>query len=86
MGKMHRSLRSIGLLCCLWLLTILLEILLEEMFYEQIIVEIIKKTEGLGLKVVSLTSDMGSSSQGLWKVWNIGAGRHSEIHNFTAHP
>jgi hypothetical protein len=54
--------------------------------YEQIIVEIIKKTEGLRLKVVSLTSDMGSSNQGLWKVWNIGAGRHSEIHNFTAHP
>jgi hypothetical protein len=42
--------------------------------YEQIIVEIVKKTEALGMEVISLTFDMGSSNQGLWKMWNIGTG------------
>lgn len=54
--------------------------------YDKILTEVITKSEDLGLKIVSITSDMGSSNQALWKYWKITAGRHSKISNFITHP
>jgi hypothetical protein len=51
-----------------------------------IIEKILQKAEPLGLNVLSVTSDMGASSQALWKVWGITAGRHSDIKSKTSHP
>lgn len=54
--------------------------------YHNIVVNIIQQVEALGLKIISLTSDMGSSNQALWKVWGISAGRYSQINNSIEHP
>lgn len=54
--------------------------------YHDIVIDIISKTESLGLNVIALISDMGSSNRGLWKKWNITAGRHCKVSNFLSHP
>lgn len=54
--------------------------------YRDILFQIIEKTEAVGLKVVSITSDMGSANQAFWKICGITAGRYSLIKNFIQHP
>ncbi|KAJ3640491.1 hypothetical protein Zmor_003785 [Zophobas morio] len=54
--------------------------------YEEIIFEIIQKAENFGLKVYSITSDMGSSNLALWRKWGIIAGRHDQNRNSISHP
>lgn len=48
--------------------------------------DILIKATRIGLNVISVTSDMGSSNQAFWKEHNIIAGRYSEIKNFFPHP
>jgi len=54
--------------------------------YHDIVVDIISKTESIGLNVVALISDMGPGNQSLWRKWNITAGRHCKLSNFLPHP
>lgn len=54
--------------------------------YDGIIKDIIAKSEEIGLKIVSIVSDMGSCNQALWRNWNIQAKQHSEVCNFIPHP
>jgi len=54
--------------------------------YHDIVVDIISKTESIGLNVVALISDMGPSNQSLWRKWNTTAGRHCKLSNFLPHP
>lgn len=54
--------------------------------YDRIIKDIIAKSEEIGLKIVSIISDMGSSNQALWRNWNIQAKQHSEVRNSIPHP
>ncbi|CAI6353805.1 unnamed protein product [Macrosiphum euphorbiae] len=54
--------------------------------YHDIVVDIISKTESIGLNVVALISDMGPSNQSLWRKWNITAGRHCKLSNFLPLP
>jgi len=54
--------------------------------YQDIVTNIISISESIGLSIIALVSDMGSSNQKLWKKWNITAGRHGEISNFLPHP
>ncbi|CAI6376092.1 unnamed protein product, partial [Macrosiphum euphorbiae] len=51
-----------------------------------IITDIITKSESIGLKVMAITSDMGSSNQRLWKHWNITAGKYCKVTNSIPHP
>lgn len=51
-----------------------------------IIETIIKKAESVGLRVHSITSDMGSTNQVIWRAFNIGLHRHSTIRNSVSHP
>lgn len=52
-----------------------------------IIENIIKKAEYIGLSVHSVTSDMGSINQAMWRAFsNIGVHRHSLICNSVSHP
>jgi len=50
------------------------------------VTNIISISELIGLIIIALVSDMGSSNQKLWKNWNITAGRYGEISKFLAHP
>lgn len=45
--------------------------------YKPIIIEIIEKCEEIGLRVHSVTSDMGAPNQSMWKAFNIAANRYS---------
>lgn len=45
--------------------------------------EIILKSESIGLKVMAISSDMGPSNQ---KHWNVTVGKHQELSNFICHP
>lgn len=54
--------------------------------YSEIITNLILKCESIGLKVMAVTSDMGSSNQRLWKHWNITAGKYCKVSNFIPHP
>ncbi|KYN22677.1 THAP domain-containing protein 9 [Trachymyrmex cornetzi] len=52
-----------------------------------IIEENIARAENIGLRVHSVTSDMGSMNQAMWKAFsNIGVHRDSSIHNSIPHP
>lgn len=51
------------------------------------IINIIVKAENIGLKVVSVTSDMGSDNLSLWKAWNIGfLDQNGEVRFTICHP
>lgn len=54
--------------------------------YRDILFQIVEKTEELGLKVISITSDMGPANQAFWKICGITAGRHTITRNYTTHP
>jgi len=54
--------------------------------YSNIITDLIIKCESIGLKVMAITSDMGSSNQRLWKYWNITAKKCCKVSNFLPHP
>lgn len=48
---------------------------------------VIRKAESIGLYVHSITSDMGSVNQAMWKAFgNISGGKFSLIHNSICHP
>lgn len=54
---------------------------------KQIIEKIIEKAENIGLRVHSITSDMGSVNRAMWRAFsNIGVHRYSLIHNSVSHP
>lgn len=52
----------------------------------ELIIDIIKKVEEIGLRVHSVTSDMGAANQGMWKTLGINATKYSKICNFIKHP
>lgn len=54
--------------------------------YHDIVIDLISKSEFIGLNVVALISDMGPSNQSLWKKWNITAGRQCKVSNYIPHP
>ena len=54
--------------------------------YYQVVRDIIKKAENIGLKVHGVVSDMGSANQALWSQFKISAGRYSPINNKCKHP
>lgn len=51
-----------------------------------IILEIIEKAESIGLRIHSITTDMGPVNRRMWSSFQIGVSRHSEIRNATQHP
>lgn len=54
---------------------------------EFIIEKMIEKAENIGLRVHSVTSDMRSVNQAMWRAFsNIGVHRYSTIHNSVPHP
>lgn len=53
---------------------------------EIVLVKIIEKAEESGLKVHSVTSDMGSFRRAAWRTFDITAGRFSVTINSTPHP
>lgn len=53
---------------------------------KSIIIEIIKKAEELGLRLLSVTSDMGGGNQAMWKSFGILSGRHSKTNSSIIHP
>lgn len=53
---------------------------------KKIILEIITLAEKLGLKVNSVTSDMGSVNQAMWKSFGIVCGQHVETSSSIVHP
>ncbi|RLU24294.1 hypothetical protein DMN91_002382 [Ooceraea biroi] len=53
---------------------------------KDIISKIIVKAENIGLKVAAVISDMGSDNLSLWRAWNIGCHRNSEIRCSIPHP
>ncbi|KAJ4426849.1 hypothetical protein ANN_26648 [Periplaneta americana] len=54
--------------------------------FHDIIECIFQKAEELQLNILSVTSDMGSCNQALWRAWGVTAGRYSEIKCTVAHP
>lgn len=57
--------------------------------YTKVFMEIIKKCEQSGIKVVSTTSDMGPANMSLWKILGIGVSFENHrllIRNKIAHP
>lgn len=51
-----------------------------------IVCNIIEKAEKIGLRVHSVTSDMGSANMALWKTFGINISRYSKIINSCIHP
>lgn len=51
-----------------------------------IIFEVILKAEEIGLYIHSITSDMGSINQAMWRAFSIGVSRYSTIENSIPHP
>lgn len=51
-----------------------------------IILELIRKIETIGIYVHSITSDMGSINQAMWRAFGIGVSRYSTINNSIPHP
>lgn len=54
--------------------------------YKSIIVEIIEKCEEIGLRIHSITSDMGAANQSMWNSFDISANRYSTVRNSCKHP
>lgn len=54
--------------------------------YEEILFNIIKKSEDLGLRVACITSDMGSPNLALWRKWGVTAGRYTKTNSSIPHP
>lgn len=54
--------------------------------FKNIIVDIFRKAEALGLNILTVTSDMGPCNQALWREWGIKAGRYSVIKSEIDHP
>ncbi|GLV37435.1 hypothetical protein CBL_10599 [Carabus blaptoides fortunei] len=54
--------------------------------YKNILTDIILRAENLGLRICSITSDMGPSNLALWREWQILAGRFNQIKNSITHP
>lgn len=50
------------------------------------IMTIISKSPEIGLKINVIVSDMGPQNRSWWKLFNITAGKFSEINNYTSHP
>lgn len=53
---------------------------------QPIIVDILHRANSIGLTVNSITSDMGSCNQGLWKAFGITAGKYNKCINYVTHP
>lgn len=51
-----------------------------------IICDIIKKAENIGLRVHSVTTDMASANQAMWRSFGIGASKYTTINNACNHP
>ena len=54
--------------------------------FKNIIESIIKIAKDLKLNILSVTSDMGSCNQALWRAWGISAGRYSPVNCKIPHP
>lgn len=52
----------------------------------KVILNVIQRAEQLGLRVHSVTSDMGAGNQRMWKFFNINADRYCKVSNFCEHP
>jgi len=56
-------------------------------YLKPIIEKIIEKAKNIGFRVHSITPDLGSMNQAMWRAFsNIGVHRHSLIHNSVPHP
>lgn len=53
---------------------------------QPIINDILHRAESIGLTVNSITSDMGSGNQALWKAFGITAGKYNRIVSYIPHP
>lgn len=51
-----------------------------------IIYDVLKRAEGIGLSVHSVTSDMRSANLALWKACNINASKYSKTFDSCSHP
>ncbi|XP_042147465.1 uncharacterized protein LOC121836592 [Ixodes scapularis] len=47
---------------------------------------LIERWHSVGLQVVAVTSDMGSSNRAMWKLFGVNAGRNSRVVNLIPHP
>lgn len=54
--------------------------------YKETIVKVIKKAEDIGLRVNSITTDMGSNNTAMWNKFGIKCGRYVEAKSCTVHP
>ena len=54
--------------------------------FKPIILTVLRKSHDIGIHVISVTSDMGSSNQAMWKSFGIVCSRFSEIVNKIPHP
>ena len=52
---------------------------------EDIVLDIIKETHKIGLRIIAITSDMGAANRGLWKTFGISATSQG-VHNKMPHP
>lgn len=50
------------------------------------IMTIIEKTHNIGLIIKVVLSDMGAQNRSWWRLFNITAGKFSQIQNYTQHP
>lgn len=51
-----------------------------------IITEIIKQAQEIGLKIKAVISDMGPQNRSWWRNFNITVGKYCKIINYVAHP
>lgn len=56
------------------------------MILKGIILDIIKSVENIGLKINSVTSDMGSLNQSMWKAFGVICGSFSKTKTHITHP
>lgn len=59
---------------------------LDGILLKSIVLEIIEKAENIGLRIHSVTTDMGLANRRMWSSFQIGVGRNSEIRNAILHP
>lgn len=53
--------------------------------FRSLLVETVMKIESIGLKVHSVTTDMGSTNMKLWKAFGISAGKDTAVQCSTRH-